>query len=260
MMETLVMKFGGASVASIEQFSSIAEIIKSRLKSYSRLIVVISAMGNTTNELIKLAQQVHSSPPQREYDMLISAGERISMALLAMALCEKEIQAISLTGSQSGIITSQHHGNAQIIEVRPHRVQESLDKGKVVIVAGFQGVSREKEITTLGRGGSDTSAVALGVAFKACKVEFFKDVPGVFNEDPKENFSAVLHPHLTYLEALEIVNQGARILHPRAIQLAAKNGLLLQVRSFMSSYQYNEGTLICDPNCLRGEIPRYEEG
>jgi aspartate kinase len=259
MMNTLVMKFGGASVATIEQFSQIADIIISRLNSYSRIVVVISAMGKTTNQLITLAKQVHPHPPQREYDMLISVGERISMSLLAMALWRKKVEAISFTGSQSGIITCNHHTNAQIIDVRPHRVLECLDQGKVVIIAGFQGVSQEKEITTLGRGGSDTSAVALALALSACKVEFFKDVPGIFNEDPKQNSLAVQYPYLTYKDALEIIEQGAKVLHSRAIELAAKNGLPLHVRSFMSSYKNNEGTLIHDPDRPREKKPLYEE-
>lgn len=259
-MNTLVMKFGGASVATVEQFSQIADIIISRLDFYRHLVIVVSAMGETTNQLIDLAKQVHPEPPQREYDMLISTGERISMSLLAMALCRKNQKAISFTGSQSGIITCSRHTEARIIDVRPHRLIECLQSGKIGIVAGFQGVSREKEITTLGRGGSDTSAVALGLALGVQKVEFFKDVPGVFNKDPKYDLSAVQYHHLTYDEALRVVKGGARILHPRAIQLAAKNGLTLHVRSFKSSYEDNEGTLIEDLNHPRQAKNQYEEG
>jgi aspartate kinase len=260
MDDTLVMKFGGASVAAPEQFSKIADIILARQAIYKRLIVVVSAMAQTTDQLIALANQVHPSPPQREYDMLISAGERISMSLLAMALCRKHVEAVSFTGSQSGIITCSRHSNAQITQVRPQRLFDSLNQGKVVIVAGFQGVSMEKEITTLGRGGSDTTAVALGLALGACKVEFFKDVAGVFNIDPKINPLAMQYKCLTYAQALEIAMGGAKILHHRAIQLAAKNGLPLHVRSFIPSNQSNEGTLICDLAVARQVVPRFEEG
>jgi aspartate kinase len=252
------MKFGGAAVATPAQFSQIADLIIAKRQESSKIVVVVSAMGGTTDQLIELAKQVHPQPPQREYDMLISVGERISMTLLAMALCLKNQEAVSFTGSQSGIITCQRHTNAQIIEVRPHRIEESLAQGKIVIVAGFQGVSRHKEITTLGRGGSDTSAVALGLALNAAKVVFYKDVPGVFDQDPKKHQHSKCYSHLTYQAALDIVNRGAKILHARAIELAAKNGLPLHVRSFMSSYQDHPGTLIFESEKERKHIPIYE--
>lgn len=259
MKDTLIMKFRGAAVATPDKFAHIADIIVAKQAIFSRLLIVISAMGETTNQLIELAKQVHPNPPQREYDMLISAGERISMSLLAMALCYKNKEAISFTGSQSGIITCNNHSNAHIIDVRPHRIAECLDRGKIVIVAGFQGVSQNKEITTLGRGGSDTTAVALGAALGASKVEFFKDVTGVFNEDPKLDPSAVQYSAMTYDQALEVVAKGGRILHPRAIRLAAKNGLHLHVRSFIPSNLVNEGTIISDANTPRVGVPLYEE-
>lgn len=257
-MNTLVMKFGGAAVATPEQFSQIADLIIARKAESSRIVVVVSAMGKTTDQLIELAQKVHPYPPQREYDMLISVGERISMSLLAMALCLKNQEAVSFTGSQSGIITCQRHSQAHIIDVRPQRIETCLEKGKIVIVAGFQGVSCDKEITTLGRGGSDTSAVALGIALGASKVEFFKDVPGVFDQDPKQNIQAEPYSHLTYQKALDIVEKGAKILHARAIHLAAKNGLPLHVRSFMSSYHDHPGTLIFEENYQKVVPPVYE--
>jgi aspartate kinase len=257
-MKTLVMKFGGAAVANIEQFSQIAKIIIAKHAEYSRLVIVVSAMAQTTDQLIALAKQVHPNPPQREYDMLISAGERISMSLLAMALCRENKEAVSFTGSQSGIITCSNHTNAQIIDIRPHRLAECLNQGKIVIVAGFQGVSTQKEITTLGRGGSDTSAVGLGVALGADQIEFYKDVPGVFNLDPKQHPFANVFTTLTYQEALDIVNGGAKILHPRAILLAKKNGLPLHVRSFISSHREKSGTRICDPACQRKTTAVYE--
>ncbi|MFI0435292.1 MAG: aspartate kinase [Parachlamydiaceae bacterium] len=254
----LVMKFGGASVAVPEQFSQIADLIIRRRREHSQIVVVVSAMRGTTDQLIELAKLVHPNPPQREYDMLISVGERISMSLLAMALCLKNQDAVSFTGSQSGIITCQRHSQAHIIEVCPQRIEKGLKKGQIVIVAGFQGVTQSKEITTLGRGGSDTSAVALGLALKAPKVEFFKDVPGVFNDDPKKDPYAACYTRISYETALSVVENGAKILHPRAIKLAEKNGLLLHVRSFDASFEDHPGTLIFDNHKKRLDVPLYE--
>jgi len=231
-MKTLIMKFGGASVATPAQFNQIADIILERASCYERIAVVVSAMGNTTDQLIALAKEVNERPPHRELDMLISVGERISISLLAMALEKKKRQGISFTGSQSGIITTAHHTEARIVEIRPFRLLPPLQEGKIVIVAGFQGVSREGEITTLGRGGSDTTAVALGVALFAEKVEFFKDVPGIGEEDPKLSPNAEIFSHLSYEKALLIVRKGAKILHERSILLAEKNQLPLHVLSF----------------------------
>lgn len=238
------MKFGGASVATPAHFSNIADIIVERMKNYPRIIVVVSAMGKTTDELISLANAVNPNPPRREYDMLVSVGERISISLLAMALAKKGKEAVSFTGSQSGIITSDTHSEARILDVKPHRLTSALDLGKIVIVAGFQGVSRKGEITTLGRGGSDTTAVALGAAFRG-KIEFYKDVPGVCSEDPKINANAQVLPKLSYEDVLNIVNKGAKILHPRSIHLAAKNRLPLHVLSFEDcKASFKCGTLI----------------
>lgn len=258
MTDTLVMKFGGASVATAESFSHIADLIVARLKIFSRIAIVVSAMGDTTDQLASLAKKVNPSPPQREYDMLVSVGERISISLLAMALSAKNQQAISFTGSQSGIMTSCRHSDARIIDVRPHRLIPALAGGAVVIVAGFQGVSCKGEITTLGRGGSDTSAVALGIAIKAAKVEFYKDVPGICAEDPKKNPQAPLLKALSYDQALSIVQGGAEVLHPRSLLLAKKNCLPLQVKSF-KDFPENEGTMISQPNCHLISIPVYEE-
>ena len=190
--------------------------------------------------------------------MLVSVGERISISLLAMALDLKKQEAISFTGSQCGIITTEDHSEAKIVDVKPHRILPHLEKGKVVIVAGFQGVSKGGNITTLGRGGSDTTAVALAAAFQAEKVEFFKDVPGVFSEDPKRNTQAQFLPQLSHSAALEIMQKGAKVLHARSIELAQKNGMSLHVRPFEN---YNDptfpGTLIGDKNEF--SIPIYEE-
>jgi aspartate kinase len=242
--DVIIMKFGGASVASSEQFALIADIILKKAAD-ARIVVVVSAMGDTTDQLLALARRVHPQPPPREQDMLISVGERISIALLAMALQLKKREAISFTGSQSGIITTSEHSEARIIAVKPERLLRALDVGNVVIVAGFQGVSRNGEITTLGRGGSDTTAVALGVALHAARVEFYKDVQGIYSEDPKKNAEAVHFPHLSYLEALDIVQKGRKVLHPRCIELAAKNDLLLHVVSFYDpDLCMHEGTMI----------------
>lgn len=254
------MKFGGASVASPSSFSKIVDIILSRLKDYPRLAIVVSAMGDTTDQLIAMAKEVNQDPPQREYDMLVSVGERISISLLAMALAAKKQSAVSFTGSQSGIITCERHTNARIIDVRPQRILPFLDAGKIVIVAGFQGVSCKGEITTLGRGGSDTTAVALAAAIGAAKVEFYKDVPGVFLEDPKKNPNSPLISTLSYDQAQEIVKNGSEILHARSILLAKKNSLLLHVRSFLDfNLGKVEGTLIGDSELSRRSPPIYEE-
>lgn len=244
-MKTLVMKFGGASVATPEHFSRVADIIIARRKDYSRLVIVVSAMGDTTDELEILAKRVNPSPPRREYDMLVSVGERISISLLAMALAAKGCNAVSFTGSQSGIITCGRHSNAAIVDVRPRRLLAALESGQVVIVAGFQGVSVGGEITTLGRGGSDTTAVALGIALEASHVEFFKDVAGVFDKDPKQYLDARLLNRLSYNDARTIVSECEQILHPRCLLLAECNGLKLLVRSFHDPHgEKHEGTWI----------------
>ncbi len=231
-MKTIVLKFGGASVATPESFSRIVDIILKIRADYPYVIVVVSAMGNSTDELIKLAQQVNSQPSKRELDMLLSVGERISMSLLAMALNARGVEAKSFTGSQSGIITTSDHSEALVIAVRPHRLKTALEEEKVVIVAGFQGVSREGEITTLGRGGSDTSAVALAIAMDAERVDFYKDVPGIFSSDPKKNLKAEHFSLLNYDQALTICLSGARVLHSRCLELAKNNGVPLRVLSF----------------------------
>ncbi len=261
-MSTLVMKFGGAAVATPEHFSRIAEIILTRLRDYSRIAIVVSAMGDTTNQLIALAKKVNPDPPRREYDMLVTVGERISIALLAMALAARNQEAISFTGSQCGIITCDRHSDARIMDVKPQRILSCLDADKIAIVAGFQGVSRKGEITTLGRGGSDTTAVALGVALGASKVEFFKDVPGVFGEDPKQNPKAQLFEYLSYDEALAIALKGAKVLHSRCIQLAQKNRMPLYVKSFCDFESSKEaGTYIGEKgNNFHISSPVFEEG
>jgi len=254
-MNTLIMKFGGASVATPQHISQIADLILEKKRQNQHIVTVVSAMGDTTDQLIALAKEVHPNPPRREYDMLVTVGERISISLLAMALARKNQEAVSFTGSQSGIITSPDHSEAKIVDVRPRRLIENLDQDKVVIVAGFQGVSTKGEITTLGRGGSDTTAVALGVALKASKVEFYKDVPGVYQEDPKLNPHASFFLELTYGKALDLMNGDQGVLHSRCLQLAEKNGLPLYVRSFCLE---NKGTLIQDKDCELSAEQYYE--
>jgi aspartate kinase len=258
-MRTLVMKFGGASVATPQHFSHLAEIIAARKSDDLRIVVVVSAMGGMTDQLLALCREVHDDPPRREQDMLISVGERISSALLSMALHKRGIEAISFTGSQSGIITCSRHSEARILDVKPFRILRHLDEGKVVIVAGFQGVSREGEITTLGRGGSDTTAVALAVALGAERVEFYKDVDGVYSEDPKRSAQAEHFKTLSYDAAISIVAKGAKVLHLRCVELAKKNMIPLHILSFKkSSTNAFMGTIISEEKKMQDELKIYE--
>lgn len=253
----LIMKFGGASVESPKSFSHVADLIIERLSDDRNIVVVVSAMRGVTDSLIALANEIHPSPPRREYDMLVSAGERISIALLAMALAAKNQEAVSFTGSQTGIITTEDHSQAKIVDVKPYRLLEAFKSKKVAIVAGFQGMSRAKEITTLGRGGSDTTAVALGVALLASKVEFFKDVEGIYEEDPRINASAAIYKTLTFERAIDVVRKtGGKVVHERALLLAQKNHLALHIRSFNSAH--HEGTLICSQEKKHIQGPIYE--
>ncbi len=253
----LVMKFGGASVAKTESFLKIADLIIEKSKLHKKIVVVVSAMGNTTDQLLELAKQVHPNPPAREQDMLVSVGERISISLLAMALSLKQKEAVSFTGSQSGILTCGGHSNAKIVDVRPQRLHPVLNKGQVAIVAGFQGVSRQGEITTLGRGGSDTTAVALAVALGAPKVEFYKDVPGIFNKDPKKYPDAFLFREMNYDEAIQIAEDGGKVLHRRCIELAKNNGVQLSVLSFEDP---SIGGTLVGASAQRSQEITYEEG
>ena len=196
-MSTVVQKYGGSSVAGIEKIRKVAEKVKARRDSGAQMVVVVSAMGDTTDELLALAKGIAKDPPRRELDMLLTCGERISMALLSMALQEIGVAAISFTGSQSGIITNDAHAQARIVEVRPYRIQDELANGKVVIVAGYQGVSYKREVTTLGRGGSDTTAVALAAALQA-DCEIYSDVDGIFSADPRVVPSAKKLDEISY--------------------------------------------------------------
>jgi len=232
----IVRKYGGSSLASVDRIREVArQIVAARKQGYA-VVVVVSAMGRTTDELAHLARQVSPRPPRRELDMLLSVGERISMSLLSMALRDLDCPAISYTGSQCGLITDESHTAAEIVEVRPDRVRRSLAEGKVVVVAGFQGVSRSREITTLGRGGSDATAVALAAALGAQRCEILKDVDGVFTADPHRLPDALRYETLTYDDLEALTTAGSEVVHPRAVAYARRHGVpLLVASSFRSS-------------------------
>ncbi len=230
-MPIVVQKYGGSSVADVAKIRQVAERVKARREAGYQLVVVVSAMGDTTDELLALARQVSPDPPRRELDMLLTCGERISMALLSMALQDLGVPAISFTGSQSGIITTDAHSQARIVEVRPYRLFEELDAGKVVIVAGYQGVSYKKEVTTLGRGGSDTTAVALAAALEAEACEIYSDVDGVFSADPRVVPDARKLESLSYEEMQELASAGAKVLNAQAVEFARAKGIVILARS-----------------------------
>lgn len=217
-------------MAAPRSFGRIADLI---LEQRDPVVVVVSAMANMTDQLFALAHEVNPDPPRREVDMLVTVGERISVALLAMALAAKGQEAVSFTGSQAGILTTDDHTEAKIVEVRPTRLLAPLAEGKVVLVAGFQGMSLNREITTLGRGGSDTTAVALGAALGAKRVEFYKDVDGIYTADPKHSEQATHCSRLSYDDALALCLEAKRpVLHPSCLELAKQHGLMLKILSF----------------------------
>ena len=254
-MKKIVLKFGGAALADLGSIYNISQIIKAKLSSYS-VCVVVSAMQGVTDQLLQLARRIDTSPSSRELDMLLSTGEIFSMTLLAMTLHKEGIEAISLTGEQAGIITSPCHINAKIIDVNKERVFRELESGKVVIVAGFQGVSKEKEITTLGRGGSDITAVALAIALSSEVVQFYKDVGGIYSKDPKAYPDAELLKNISYEKALELVRDKNKIIHPRCIALAAAHRISLQVLSFLEPN--STGTIVNDLSCAKKQNFLYE--
>jgi aspartate kinase len=228
---TVVMKFGGTSVGSPERLKAVAQRIVAAREAGSRVVAVLSAMGHTTDELIDLAHQVSPTPDPRELDMLISVGERISCALAAMAIHDLGHEAISLTGSQAGIVTDTAHGKAKIVDIRAKRIHEALDEDKIVLVAGFQGVSTGAEITTLGRGGSDTTAVALAAALGADSCEIYTDVDGVYTADPRIVPGAYKLPVVSYEEMLEMSAAGAKVMALRSVEFARNHQVRLHVRS-----------------------------
>ena len=241
-MGLIVQKFGGSSVADAEGVKRVAARIAASKRAGQQVVVVVSAMGDTTDELIDLAGQVSPLPNPRELDMLLTAGERISMALLAMAIGNLGLEARSFTGSQAGIITTSTHGRARVIDVTPGRIQEALKDGAIAIVAGFQGISQDtKDITTLGRGGSDTTAVALAAALDADVCEIYTDVDGVFSADPRVVPAARKLKSVTYEEMLELAASGAKVLHLRCVEYARRYELPIHVRSSFSNL---EGTWV----------------
>jgi len=244
-MSIIVQKYGGSSLATPALIQQAATLIKQRLATGVQLCIVVSAMGKTTNELLALAHEISKNPVRRELDMLLSCGERASMALLAMALHELEVPSMSLTGSQSGIITDDVHSGAQIIEVKPARVLEGLRQNKVVIVAGFQGVSLKKEITTLGRGGSDTTAVALAAALDAEACEIYSDVAGIYSADPKIIDNPAHIEQLSYDAMLELASSGAKVLNAQAVQYAKLKNIEIKARK---TGVENQETLIKSEN------------
>jgi len=241
-MGLIVQKYGGSSVADAEGLKRVANRIVATKRAGHQVVVVVSAMGDTTDELIDLANQVSPLPNGRELDMLLTAGERISMALLAMAIGNLGNEARSFTGSQAGVITTSAHGRARIIDVTPSRITEALDEGAIAIVAGFQGISQDtKDVTTLGRGGSDTTAVALAAALDADVCEIYTDVDGIFSADPRVVPAAKKLKTVTYEEMLELAASGAKVLHLRCVEYARRYDMPIHVRS---SFSNNEGTWV----------------
>ena len=251
-MGLIVQKYGGSSVADAEGLKRVANRIVATKRAGHQVVVVVSAMGDTTDELIDLANQVSPLPNGRELDMLLTAGERISMALLAMAIGNLGNEARSFTGSQAGVITTSAHGRARIIDVTPGRITEALNEGAIAIVAGFQGISQDtKDVTTLGRGGSDTTAVALAAALDADVCEIYTDVDGIFSADPRVVPSARKLKTVTYDEMLELAASGAKVLHLRCVEYARRYDLPIHVRS---SFSNNEGTWVVKDHPEGGEM------
>lgn len=256
-MALIVQKFGGSSVADAESIKRVARRIVDTRKAGNEVVVAVSAMGDSTDELLDLAHQVTPLPAPRELDMLLTAGERISMALLAMAIKSMGYDARSFTGSQAGMITDASHGSARIVDVTPGRIRQALDEGAVAIVAGFQGFNRDtKDITTLGRGGSDTTAVALAAALHAEICEIYTDVDGVFTADPRIVPNARKLDRVSSEEMLELAAAGAKVLYIRAVEYARRHGVTLHVRS---SFNNNTGTLVFNAEAARANGETVEE-
>ncbi|WP_035985427.1 aspartate kinase [Leptolyngbya sp. KIOST-1] len=245
-MALIVQKYGGTSVGTVERIQAVAQRVKATVEAGNSVVVVVSAMGKTTDGLVKLAADITSQPSRREMDMLLSTGEQVSIALLTMALHAQGQEAISLTGAQVGIVTEAEHTRARILKIKTDRLQRHLSEGKVIVVAGFQGISQtsDLEITTLGRGGSDTSAVALAAALSAEKCEIYTDVPGILTTDPRLVPEAQLMEEITSDEMLELASLGAKVLHPRAVEIARNYGVTLVVRS---SWTDEPGTRVISP-------------
>ncbi|MBN1620897.1 aspartate kinase [candidate division WOR-3 bacterium] len=241
MKRIVVQKFGGTTVGDPEKIKLVAKEISDLTDLGYSIVAVVSAMGEQTDDLIKLARSVSENPDSRELDMLVSVGERISISLLSMALKNLGKDAISFTGSQAGIITDCNHCDARILRITPGRIKESLESGKIAIIAGFQGVSEKKEITTLGRGGSDTSAVALACVLGAQFCDIFTDVDGVFCADPKLMEGTKLLSEIGYEEMMEMAYLGAKVMHPRAVEIASRYGLVVRVKNIDNYFKEKSG-------------------
>ncbi|HMZ26926.1 MAG TPA: aspartate kinase [Elusimicrobiota bacterium] len=246
----VVMKFGGSSVADADRIKNVAGRVAAKRKQGHRVVVVVSAPGDMTDDLIAMAEKITDSPSGREMDMLLSTGEQVSIALLSMAINERGVAAVSLTGPQAGIFADQDHTRARITAIRPKKIFEQLKKGKVVIVAGFQGLNPNEDIATLGRGGSDLTAVALAAALKADVCEIYTDVKGVYTTDPRVEPEAQKIDRISYDEMLELAGAGAQVMQARSIEVGKKYGVDIHVRSTFSE---DEGTLIT------AEVPRMEQ-
>ncbi|MBG90682.1 MAG: aspartate kinase [Actinobacteria bacterium] len=241
MTDIIVQKYGGSSLKSPERIKAVAQRIIDTKKRAKSVVAVVSAMGKSTNELIGLASQVSEQPIAREYDALISNGENISASLLSMAINDRGVKAISLTGAQAGIRTESLHKKAKILDVRTQRIQDELDKDQIVIITGFQGINQYDDITTIGRGGSDTSAVVLAAALRCQECEIYTDVDGVYTTDPRLEPAARKLTEVTYDEMLEMASLGAKVLHPRSVECAKENEITIHVRS---SFNEHEGTRV----------------
>ncbi len=250
MGKLIVQKFGGSSVANVERIQNVAKRVTAYKKKGFSLVVVVSALGDTTDELIELANKINPRASEREMDMLLSTGEQISVALLAMAIHKLKFEAISFTGAQVGIITDANHSKAKIIKINADKIKEELKKKRIVIVAGFQGVTMDQDITTLGRGGSDLTAVALATALGADECEIYTDVEGIYTTDPRIEPKARKIPEITFDEMLEMASLGAQVMQPRSIEVAKKFNVPLHVRS---SFSEKSGTMIVK------EVKRMEE-
>lgn len=248
----VVQKFGGTSVGSPEKIKAVANRTSKILANDKSLVIVVSAMGNTTNQLVKLAKEITTNPSPREYDALVSTGENVSASLLAMSFQSLGINAISLTGAQAGIQTQDLHSKAKILTIKTERIEKELNDNKVVIITGFQGINPNADITTIGRGGSDTSAVALAAALKCEECEIYTDVDGVYTTDPRKIKNAQKLKEVSYEEMLEMASLGATVLHPRAVECAKENNIILHVRS---SFELTEGTRVKEANKLEINKP-----
>ena len=256
-MSVVVQKYGGSSLEDLERLESVAEQIVETHRQGNQVVVVVSAMGDTTDELLEMARGLTDAPSRRELDMLLSVGERIAMALLSIAIQKREIEAVSLTGSQCGIITTHNHSDARIMDVRPFRVQDELEMGKVVIVAGYQGTSYRREVTTLGRGGSDTTAVALAAALDAEACEIYSDVEGIYSADPGVVLDAEQLLELSHDEMLEMARSGARVLNEEAVEFARRAKIALYARK---AHGAETGGTVVRGGGFQRRIERSEQG